>query len=159
MQNCISVLTNSILSKIKMQTLFNLYKFCIIPALINRCVTGILTTEDQTHLDVTKGLIQPKDFAQCVTLPKEPYFLSPGILWKVQKYQKNINFPSTFSIKKAVFPISEKFETKTFPCWRKYHLTSTFWIKKRPYLSSPKSSKQELSHIMNFSFRSKFMFL
>ena len=80
MQNCISVLTNSILSKIKMQTLFNLYKFCIIPALINRCVTGILTTEDQTHLDVMKGLIQPKDFAQCVTLPKEPYFLSPGIL-------------------------------------------------------------------------------
>ena len=34
MQNCIFVSTNSILSKIKMQTLLNLYKSCIIPALI-----------------------------------------------------------------------------------------------------------------------------
>ena len=28
-------------------------------------------------------------------------------------------------------------------CWRKYHLTSTFWIKRRQYLPCPKSSKQE----------------
>ena len=30
------------------------------------------------------------------------------------------------------------------PCWRKYHLTSTFWIKIRPYFPSSKKSKQEL---------------
>ena len=34
MQNCIYVSTNSILSKIKMQTILNLYKSCIIPDLI-----------------------------------------------------------------------------------------------------------------------------
>ena len=38
------------------------------------------------------------------------------MLWKVKKYQENINFPSSFYIKKTVFPISEKFKTRTFPC-------------------------------------------
>ena len=50
MQNCISVSTNSILSKIKMQTLLNLYKSCIIPALIYGCETWISTTEDRSKL-------------------------------------------------------------------------------------------------------------
>ena len=50
MQNCIFVSTNSILSKIKMQTLLNLYKFCIIPALIYGCETWIPTTKDKSKL-------------------------------------------------------------------------------------------------------------
>ena len=50
MQNCIFVSTNSILSKIKMQTLLNLYKSCIIPALIYGCETWIPTIEDKSEL-------------------------------------------------------------------------------------------------------------
>ena len=46
MQNCMFVSTNSILSKIKMQALLNLYKSCIIPALIYVYETWIPTTED-----------------------------------------------------------------------------------------------------------------
>ena len=45
---------------------------------------------------------------------EKPYFPSPGVLWKPQKDQVNIIFPSTF------------------------------WIKTRPYFPSAKSSKQEL---------------
>ena len=48
------------------------------------------------------------------TLHEKPYFPSPGISWKAQKDQVNIIFPSTF------------------------------WLKKRSYFPSPKSSKQEL---------------
>ena len=50
MQNCIFVSTNSLLSKIKMQTLLNLYKSCIIPVLIYGCETWIPTTEDKLEL-------------------------------------------------------------------------------------------------------------
>ena len=59
-----------------------------------------------------------------------------------------------------------KFQNKNFsvfrklgiPCWRKYHLTSTFWIKRRQYFPSTKSSKQELPLNMNFSFRANSCF-
>ena len=47
MQNCIFASTNSILSKVKMQTLLNLYKSCIIPVLIYGSETWIPTTEDK----------------------------------------------------------------------------------------------------------------
>ena len=47
------------------------------------------------------------------TAPK-PYFLSPGISQKAQKYQVNIIFPSAF------------------------------WIRKIPLFPSPKNSKKEL---------------
>ena len=50
MQNCIFVSTNSVLSKIKMQTLLNLYISCIIPALLSGCETWIPTTEDESKL-------------------------------------------------------------------------------------------------------------
>ena len=50
MQNCVFVSTNSILSKIKTQTLLNLYKSCIIPALIYGCETWIPTTEEISKL-------------------------------------------------------------------------------------------------------------
>ena len=48
-----------------------------------------------------------------LSLYEKPYFPSPGISVKAQKDQVNIIFPSTF------------------------------WLKKRPYFQSPKSSKQE----------------
>ena len=54
MQNCIFVSTNSILSKIKMQTLLNLYKACIIPALIYERETWIPTTEEISKLTQTQ---------------------------------------------------------------------------------------------------------
>ena len=47
-------------------------------------------------------------------LRKNSYFPGPGISQKAQKDHTNIIFPSTF------------------------------WLKKRPYFPSPKSSKQEL---------------
>ena len=50
MQNGIFASTNSILSKIKMQTLLNLHKSCIIPALTYGCETWIPTTEDISKL-------------------------------------------------------------------------------------------------------------
>ena len=46
MQNCIFVSTNSILSKIKMQTWLNLYESYMIIALIYGCEIWIPTTED-----------------------------------------------------------------------------------------------------------------
>ena len=110
-----------------------------------------------------------------------------------RKYQLSINF---LDQNKTVFPIPEKFKTRTFPysknipfsaeenvilhqlfeskedrtshlrkvqtknfsifrkhgipCWRKYHLTLTFWIKRRPYFPSPKSIKQELSVLKKY---------
>ena len=48
------------------------------------------------------------------TLHEKPYFPSPGISWKAQKDQVNIIF------------------------------SPTFWLKKRSYFPSSKSSKQEL---------------
>ena len=50
MQSCIFVSTNSILSKIRMQALLNLYKSYTIPALIYACETWISTTEDVSEL-------------------------------------------------------------------------------------------------------------
>ena len=50
MQNCIFNSANIILWKIKMQTLLNLYKSYIIPALIYECETWILTTEYKSKL-------------------------------------------------------------------------------------------------------------
>ena len=47
-------------------------------------------------------------------LHKKPYFPRPGISWTAQKDQVNIIFPSTF------------------------------WLRKKPYFPSTKSSKQEL---------------
>ena len=49
-----------------------------------------------------------------MTLHEKPYSPSTGKSWKAQKDQANIIFPSTF------------------------------WLTKRPYFASPKSSKQEL---------------
>ena len=68
-----------------------------------------------------------------------------------RKHQLSINFLD----KKDRISYLWKVQNKTFfvlkkhgiPCWRKYHLTSTFWIKRRPYFPSPKSSKQELFRI------------
>ena len=50
MQNCVIVSTKSILSKIKMQVLLNLYKSCKIPALIYGFETWISTTEDKPKI-------------------------------------------------------------------------------------------------------------
>ena len=50
-----------------------------------------------------------------MALHEKPYFLGPEISRKAKKDLVNIIFPSTF------------------------------WLKKRPYFPSPKSSKQELS--------------
>ena len=49
-QNCVFISNNSILSKIKTQTSLNLYKSCIIPALIYEFETWISTTEDISKL-------------------------------------------------------------------------------------------------------------
>ena len=57
------------------------------------------------------------------SLHEKPYFTGSGISWKAQKDQVNIIFPSTF------------------------------WLKKRSYFPSPKSSKQELGNQYISSFR------
>ena len=49
-KNCVFVSNNSILSKIKTQTSWNLYKSCIIPAQIYGFETWIPTTEDISKL-------------------------------------------------------------------------------------------------------------
>ena len=50
MRNCIFASTTSILSKIKMQTLLNFYKSCIIPALVYGCETWIPTIKNKSKL-------------------------------------------------------------------------------------------------------------
>ena len=50
MRNCIFTSTTSILSKIKMQTLLNFYKSCIIPALVYGCETWIPTIKNKSKL-------------------------------------------------------------------------------------------------------------
>ena len=65
-----------------------------------------------------------------------------------RKYKLFINFLD----KKDRFSYLWKVQNKNFsvlkkhgiPCWRKYNLTPTFWIKRRPYFPSPKSLKEEL---------------
>ena len=51
-------------------------------------------------------------FGEVITLHEKPYFPSPRISWKAKNDQGNITFPSTFWLKK-VFPITEKFKTRT----------------------------------------------
>ena len=55
--------------------------------------------------------LQPFTLNQEIMMHKKQYFESPGISWKVQKYQLNIIF------------------------------ASAFWLKERPLFPSPKSSK------------------
>ena len=50
MRNCIFASTTSIISKIKMQTLLNFYKSCIIPALVYGCETWIPTIKNKSKL-------------------------------------------------------------------------------------------------------------
>ena len=47
-------------------------------------------------------------------LDKKPYFPSPGISWKAQKYQVNIIFPSTFLIKRPHFPFPKILKEELF---------------------------------------------
>ena len=132
---------------------------------------------------------------------------------KLKNTKKISTFHQLFRSKKTVFPISEKFKTRSFPysknmvfhaeeniilhqlfeskenhishlrkfqnnsfsvfrkhgtpCWRKYNLTSTFRIKRKPHFPSSKSSKHELFlsckiHvfvIISFFLSQKLMFL
>ena len=79
-------------------------------------------------------------------MQEKPYFPGPEISWKAQapKYQVNIIFTSTFWLKKTVFPITEKFKTRTFQEPVNIIFPSTFSLKKRPYFPPPKKTKQEL---------------
>ena len=99
-------------------------------------------------------------------------------LWKVQNKnfsvlkkmvfhaEENIILHQLFESKEERISHLQKIQNKNFsvfrkygiPRWRKHHLKSTFWTKRNPYFPSPKSSKQELSHNLNFSFRAKCMF-
>ena len=97
-------------------------------------------------------------------IKERPYFLSlesskqelfhtkKTWYFMVKKISSYINF---LNQKEDRISHLRKFQNKNFPvfrklgilCWRKYHLTSTFWIKIRPYFPSPKSLKQELFRI------------
>ena len=57
------------------------------------------------------------------------------------KYHLSINF---LTEKKTLFPIPEKFKTRTFQWSVNIIFPSTFWLKKRPYFPFPKRLKQEL---------------
>ena len=48
------------------------------------------------------------------TLHKKSFFQSPEMSGNAQKGQVNIIFPSTFWLKKTVFPISQRFKSRTF---------------------------------------------
>ena len=86
---------------------------------------------------------------------------------KSKNIKKISIFYQLFRSKKDRISYLWKVQSKNFsvlkkhgiPWWRKHHLTSNFWIKRRPYFPSPNSSKQEPSHNMSFSFCAKFMFL
>ena len=54
-----------------------------------------------------------------------------------------VTSPSTFWLKKNLFPICEKFKTRTSSVISKYHLSINFLAQKRPYFSSLKSWKQK----------------
>ena len=56
----------------------------------------------------------------------------------------NIIFPSTFWLKKARISHSRKDQNKNFSVVSKYHLSSNFLAQKRPYFPFPKRPKQEL---------------
>ena len=74
------------------------------------------------------------------TLHEKPYFPSPGISWKAQKGQ----------VRKDRISHHQKVQNKTFLVTSKYHLSINFLTQKRPYFSSPKSSKEELSAISKY---------
>ena len=86
---------------------------------------------------------------------KELSWIISRISWKAQKHQVNIIFPSNFWLKKDCNSHLWKVQSKNFSVIGKYHLSmdflaqkreyflSTSWLRKRPYLLSPKSSKQE----------------
>ena len=71
---------------------------------------------------------------------------------KFKNTKKISTFHQLFRSKKDRISYLWKVQNKNFsvlkkhdvPCWRKYHLTSTFWTKRRPYFPPLKSSKQEL---------------
>ena len=71
---------------------------------------------------------------------------------KFKNTKKISTFHQLFRSKKDRISYLWKVQNKNFsvlkkhgiPCWRKYHFSSPFWIKKRPYFPSLKSSKQEL---------------
>ena len=65
------------------------------------------------------------------------------------KYHLSIKF---FTEKKTVFPITKKFKTWTFQKSINTIFPSTFWLKKRPYFPSRKSSKQELFSNQSISY-------
>ena len=76
-------------------------------------------------------------------------------IMKIQKYQEISIFRQLFRSKKDRISYVWKVQNKNFFVlkkhgilyWRKYHLKSTFWIKRMPYLPSPKSSKHDLFRI------------
>ena len=52
--------------------------------------------ENVPHLETIEVVLVHYNIVNNDHCAKKPYFRSPGISWKVQKYQENINFPSTF---------------------------------------------------------------
>ena len=79
-----------------------------------------------------------------LTLHEKPYFPSPRILWKAQKDQINIIFPSTLRMKNDCVSHNWKVQNKNFSVISIYHLSSTFWLKQISYFPSRKSSKHKL---------------
>ena len=77
-----------------------------------------------------------------IPLHEKPYFENLGISWKVQKHQVNVIYSSTFlARRKDRISHHQKAENKNFPVISKYHLSSRFWLNKRPYLTSRKKFK------------------
>ena len=78
------------------------------------------------------------------TLHEISYFPSTGISRKAQKDKVNIIFPSTVWLKKDYISHHRKVQNKNFSVISKYHLSSAFWLKKRPYFLSQNSSNEKI---------------
>ena len=62
---------------------------------------------------------------------------------RTSQQRVNIIFPSTFWLKKDRISHFRKDQNKNFSVISKYHLSSNFLAQKRPYFSLPKRPKQE----------------
>ena len=77
-------------------------------------------------------------------------FTKPWNIWKAQKGQVNIIFPSTFWLEKRPYFLSPKSSKQELLCIHQISSFINFSAQKRPHFPSRKSSKKDFSSISKY---------
>ena len=88
LKTCIFTTTNHVLSNIKMETLLNLYRACIIPALLYSSETWILTIEEENQLTRMQISIIRRILKIPISTPIVSIFLETGEIPITFEYHK-----------------------------------------------------------------------